>query len=77
MKLLVVDDDTDLREALLGLLGQWGYALASAADGKGALELTCREPIDLVLLDVSLPDCDGLDVCRQLRQLSGPAGALV
>jgi two-component system OmpR family response regulator len=71
VKLLVVEDDTDLREALLLLLGQWGYALASAADGPTALDLAVREAIDLVLLDVSLPGCDGLEVCRQLRQRPG------
>ena len=71
MKLLVVEDDADLRQALLTLLGQWGYALASAADGPTALELLGREPIDLLLLDLTLPGCDGLQVCRELRRRSG------
>ncbi len=71
VKVLVVEDDAELREAMLDLLGQWGYALASAADGWTALELTAREAMDLVLLDVSLPGCDGLEVCRQLRQRPG------
>ena len=71
MKLLVVEDDADLRQALLTLLGQWGYALASAADGPTALELLAREPIDLLLLDLTLPGCDGLEVCRRLRQRTG------
>jgi DNA-binding response OmpR family regulator len=71
VKLLVVEDDADLRLALLTLLGQWGYALASAADGPTALALLEREPIDLLLLDLTLPGCDGLEVCRRLRQGGG------
>ena len=71
MKVLVVEDDSDLREALLALLASWGYALASAADGEAALALCAREPIDLLLLDVGLPGCDGLEVCRRLRARDG------
>lgn len=71
MKVLVVEDDADLREALLALLAAWGYALASAADGETALAIGASEAIDLVLLDVGLPGCDGLEVCRRLRQRPG------
>ena len=71
MKLLVVEDDGALREALLSLLGSWGYALASAADGEAALAICAEEPIDLLLLDVGLPGCDGLEVCRRLRARGG------
>mgnify|MGYP003331984504 CR=1 FL=1 len=71
MKVLVVEDDDALREALLELLHGWGYALAAAADGPAALAITAREPIDLLLLDVALPGCDGLTVCRELRRRPG------
>ena len=71
MKVLVVEDDDALRSALLELLHGWGYALAYAADGPSALAISEREPIDLVLLDVSLPGCDGLTVCRELRRRRG------
>jgi DNA-binding response OmpR family regulator len=71
VKVLVVEDDADLREALLALLAAWGYALASAADGDSALAICAREAIDLVLLDVGLPGCDGLEVCRRLRLRPG------
>ncbi|MFN7677832.1 MAG: response regulator transcription factor, partial [Cyanobacteriota bacterium] len=66
-----VEDDPDLRQALLALLHSWGYALAAAADGPEALAITTREAIDLVLLDVGLPGCDGLTVCRELRRRAG------
>ena len=69
MKLLVVEDDPPLQAALLRLLAQWGYATevaSSAAEGLAWLE---RELFDLVLLDLGLPDRDGLSLCRQLRRL--------
>ena len=68
MKILIVEDDAALQQALQRLLAQWGYALASAGDGPTALALLEQEPVDLVLLDVSLPGCDGFEVCRQLRR---------
>ncbi|MFM7313173.1 MAG: response regulator transcription factor [Cyanobium sp.] len=71
MKVLVVEDDGALRQALLELLRIWGYALAAAADGPAALAITARERFDLVLLDVALPGCDGLAVCRELRRRAG------
>ena len=71
VKVLVVEDDPDLRQALLALLHSWGYALVAAADGPEALAITTREAIDLVLLDVGLPGCDGLTVCRELRRRAG------
>jgi DNA-binding response OmpR family regulator len=71
VKVLVVEDDPELRQALLGLLRSWGYALAAAADGPAALAISAREAIDLVLLDLGLPGCDGLAVCRELRSRPG------
>jgi DNA-binding response OmpR family regulator len=68
VKILIVEDDAALQQALQRLLAQWGYALASAGDGPTALALLEQEPVDLVLLDVSLPGCDGFEVCRQLRR---------
>lgn len=71
MKVLVVEDDAPLRDALLALLHGWGYALAAAADGQEALAISSRECIDLVLLDVAIPGCDGWQVCRTLRRRAG------
>jgi DNA-binding response OmpR family regulator len=71
VKVLVVEDDADLRRALLEMLGGWGYALAAAADGPAALAISAREPIDLILLDLGLPQADGFAVCRELRRRSG------
>lgn len=69
MKLLVVEDDPPLQTGLLRLLGQWGYATELASTGAEALAWLERELFDLVLLDLGLPDRDGVSVCRQLRGL--------
>lgn len=71
MKLLVVEDDTALRAALLRLLGQWGHATEAAATAAEALDWLERELFDLVVLDLGLPDRDGITVCRALRQRPG------
>jgi DNA-binding response OmpR family regulator len=71
MKLLVVEDDPALQQALLRLLGQWGYAAEAAGTAATALGWLEKELFDLVLLDLGLPDRDGLSLCRQLRQRSG------
>ncbi|MBD2421931.1 response regulator transcription factor [Cyanobium sp. FACHB-13342] len=69
MKLLVVEDDPPLQSALLRLLAQWGYAAEMASTAGEALGWLERELFDLVLLDLGLPDCDGLSLCCQLRRL--------
>ena len=72
MKLLVVEDDPPLQAALLRLLAQWGYAVEMASTAAEALGWLERELFDLVLLDLGLPDRDGLSLCRQLRRLPCP-----
>ncbi len=69
-KVLVVDDEAALRDALSYTLGREGYAVASAADGPTAIERAADFGPDLVILDVMLPGFDGLEVCRQLRSRS-------
>lgn len=69
-KILVVEDDTTVRETLALNLGQEGYAVATAEDGEAGLSLARSESPDLVVLDVMLPKLDGLTVCRILRRES-------
>ena len=68
-RLLVVDDEPVVRELLAATLRFAGYAVTSASTGAQALETATAEPPDLVLLDVMLPDMDGFEVIRRLREL--------
>jgi two-component system, OmpR family, response regulator len=67
---LVVDDEARIREVVEYALRREGFRVSSAADGQQALELAARDEPDLVVLDVMLPELDGLEVCRQLRRRS-------
>ncbi len=67
-KILVVDDEPVLVETIAYNLEQAGYAVITVADGASALEAAHREKPDLIILDVMLPEMDGLEVCRQLRR---------
>lgn len=70
MKILVVDDDPRLRELVSITLERAGYQVITARDGQLALTHAMREAPDLVVLDVGLPELDGLEVCRRLRARS-------
>lgn len=67
MIILVVDDEPAVRQALQRALGFEGYTVHTAEDGRGALDAMLAEPVDAVLLDVTMPGVDGLEVCRRLR----------
>ena len=67
-KILVVDDEAVLVETITYNLEQAGYAVVTAADGASALEAAQREKPDLIILDLMLPEMDGLEVCRLLRR---------
>lgn len=66
-KIVLIEDDTDLFALLKYNLEKEGFALAGAQTGKGAIELCRRERPDLVILDIMLPDSDGLDICKGIR----------
>lgn len=65
--ILIVEDDAELRGLLVKRLEESGYRVTAVDNGVGALEDVENEVPDLVLLDVMLPELDGLEVCRQLR----------
>ena len=67
MRILLVEDDTDIAVGLAGALKRTGYAVDGVADGKSALAALDAERYDLVLLDLGLPRLDGLEVLRQAR----------
>jgi two-component system, OmpR family, response regulator len=67
-KILVVEDDTTLRDVLIYNLEKEGYQVSRAADGAKALDAARSEKPDLLVLDVMLPYMDGFEVCRILRK---------
>ena len=66
--ILIVDDERDLVETIQYNLEQEGYACDVAYDGEQALEEVKRKRPDLILLDLSLPKLDGVEVCRRLKE---------
>jgi DNA-binding response OmpR family regulator len=68
MRILVVDDEVELAEAVARGLRREGYAVDIANDGTTALEKAELVPYDLVCLDLTMPDIDGLEVCQRLRE---------
>ena len=71
-QLLMIEDDTRLADMVGQYLSQSGYAFSHAASGLGGLDLLRERPVDLVILDLMLPDIDGLEVCRRIRSMPGP-----
>jgi two-component system OmpR family response regulator len=69
-RILVVDDDQHIREVICVALRKAGMAPREARDGREALARFASEPAELIVLDIGMPELDGLDVCRQLRKSS-------
>lgn len=67
-KVLLVDDDPDIREMIAFNLEKDGFEVTTAQNGRQALELAVRNVPDLVLLDVMMPEMDGMDTCREMRE---------
>src|SRR5579883_1315364 len=66
-KIVIIEDDADLVALLRYNLQKEGFKCVDAQTGKGALDLCRQVRPDLVLLDIMLPDCDGLEICKKLR----------
>jgi two-component system, OmpR family, phosphate regulon response regulator OmpR len=66
-RILLIEDDGRLAEMVSEYLGEAGFRVAVAAEGRAGLERLTREPYEALVLDLMLPDMDGLEVCRQLR----------
>jgi DNA-binding response OmpR family regulator len=66
-KIVLIEDDADLLALLKYNLEKEGYTVAGSQTGKGALDMCRREKPDLVILDIMLPETDGLEICREIR----------
>ena len=69
-KVLVVDDEPQIRRALRVVLRANGYAVTEVATGEDALDAAASQPFDVMILDLMLPDVEGVEVCRRLREWS-------
>jgi len=67
-KILVVDDDSHIRELICVILSKEGFSIEEATDGKDALSLLEAERIDLIILDIMMPNMDGWSFCKEIRR---------
>jgi CheY-like chemotaxis protein len=74
LAILVVEDDPDAREWLVATLESWGARVVAAASGHGALDLIARQPLDVLVCDIRLPDTDGYALIRKVRELENGLG---
>lgn len=73
LEILLVDDDELVRQSLSMLLTHEGFRVSSARGGAEALELSQQQSFDLIISDIRMPDMDGFEVVRQLRELQNEA----
>jgi two-component system OmpR family response regulator len=76
-RLLVVDDDREIRDLLREQLLQAGFQVETAEDIRQATVELASRPVDIVILDLMLPDGDGIDLCRQLRAASSRPAIII
>ena len=69
-RVLIADDEPNIREVISFALERAGYATTTARNGSEALQQVRRGPVDLIVLDIGMPEMDGLEVCRQIRKTS-------
>ena len=69
-RILVVDDDLHIREVIRVALRKAGMTVNEAKDGREALTRFTGDRPDLIILDIGMPELDGLDVCREVRKTS-------
>jgi DNA-binding response OmpR family regulator len=70
-RILLIEDDARLAEMVRDYLGEAGFRVARAASGSTGLAMHTRDAFDAIVLDLMLPDMDGLEVCRQIRARAG------
>jgi two-component system, OmpR family, phosphate regulon response regulator OmpR len=70
-RILLIEDDRRLAEMVTNYLGEFGFAVTPASSGGAGIALYRRESFDALILDLMLPDIDGLEVCRQIRAQHG------
>ncbi|MBL7901908.1 MAG: response regulator transcription factor [Bacteroidia bacterium] len=77
IKILLVDDEPDIVEFLSYNLKKEGYDVLTASNGKDAIEIAKKELPQLIVLDVMMPDMDGIETCREIREQKGLSEVLI
>jgi two-component system response regulator MprA len=77
VRILLVDDEPAVQKALSHALALERYEVAQATDGRAALERLAAEPYEVVIMDISMPHMDGLEVCRRLREAGDSTPVLI
>jgi DNA-binding response OmpR family regulator len=70
-RILVADDDRDIRDLVIAKLELAGYEVVALSDGAKVLETLHEDPVDLAVLDLSMPGRTGVEICQQVRADSG------
>jgi len=68
MRILIIDDDVYIRETLRIILERWGYEIEEASNGKTGLKIHHNNPVDLVIMDIIMPEKEGLETIMELRR---------
>ena len=76
-KILCVDDEQDILDLLKFNLEKEGYDVLTANNGKKAIEVAKKEIPDLIILDVMMPEMDGMEACRELREISSLSNTVI
>jgi signal transduction histidine kinase len=74
---LIVDDDAGMRRTTAMILGRRGYAVTTAVDGLQAIELARKQPFDLVLTDLRMPNLDGVETYRRMKEIQPRAAVMM
>lgn len=69
-KILIIDDDKDILTIISDMLSGYGYEVTTAGSSEDAFDLLSKGSYHLLLLDINLPDSDGFEICKQLREVS-------
>lgn len=68
-RILVIDDEADIRKIIIRILSSYGYTVEAASNARAAFEKLSRQKFNLLLLDIKMPDMDGIELYGQLKEI--------